>query len=312
VELLRAAAQPTRRRTGTLRRRDWAAAYAMAAPAAALLGIWLIYPIIDTVILSFQRVNLFNFSERSYVGLVNFRQLIADPAFHHSLFITLVFVVAVVPAQTLLALVMASVLQSTGVGKGFFRTAMFLPYMTSTVAVTTVFMKLFVTGGPLSSTAAALFGLPNATWYATPSLALAFLVIVYVYMYFGLYVVVFLGGIENVPRELHEAAMIDGAGVLARFRYVTVPGVRPYVFFVVVAGFIQAVQVFDQAYVIASNGAILGSPAGATATLVIFLYQQAFRLNNLGYGSAAAVVLLLLVFAGTALARRLLPERSYG
>jgi multiple sugar transport system permease protein len=275
-----------------------------------LLGVWFIYPIIDTVVLGFQSVNLFHFSERSYVGLANFHQLWEDPAFHHSLFITLVFVVLVVPAQTVVALLLASVLQSVGIGKTFFRTAFFLPYMTSTVAVTTVFMKLFVAGGPLATVASHIFGVSDTTWYAEPNLALPFLVIVYVYMYIGLYVVVFVGGIENVPVELHEAAKVDGAGAVQRFRFVTVPGVRPYVLFVVVAGFIQAVQVFDQAYVIASNGAILGSPAGATATLVIFLYQQAFRLNNLGYGSAAAVVLLVLVFVGTALTRRLLPERS--
>jgi len=291
-------------------RRDWGAAYALLAPAAALLGLWFIYPIVDTVVLSFQQVNLFHFGERTYVGLTNFHQLWADPAFHHSLFITMIFVLLVVPAQTVLALVLASVLQTAGAGKTFFRTAFFLPYMTSTVAVTTVFMKLFVEGGPLSASISRVFGVPDTTWYAEPSFALPFLVIVYVYMYIGLYVVVFVGGIENVPVELHEAAKVDGAGVFQRFRFVTVPSVRPYVLFVIVAGFIQAVQIFDQAYVIASNGAILGSPAGATATLVIFLYQQAFRLNNLGYGSAAAVVLLVIVLAGTVLTRRLLPERS--
>jgi multiple sugar transport system permease protein len=298
------------RRSPARVRRDWGAAYALLAPAAALLGVWFVYPIVDTVVLSFQQVNLFHFSERTYVGLTNFDQLWADPAFHHSLFITMVFVLLVVPAQTVLALALASVLQSVGAGKTFFRTAYFLPYMTSTVAVTTVFMKLFVEGGPLAASISRVFGVPDTTWYAEPNFALPFLVIVYVYMYIGLYVVVFVGGIENVPVELHEAAKVDGAGAFQRLRFVTVPSVRPYVFFVIVAGFIQAVQIFDQAYVIASNGAILGSPAGATATLVIFLYQQAFRLNNLGYGSAAAVILLVIVFAGTALTRRLLPERS--
>jgi multiple sugar transport system permease protein len=89
---------------------------------------------------------------------------------------------------------------------------------------------------------------------------------------------------------------------------VTVPSLRPFVVFVVVVGFIQALQVFDQAYVVA-GGNILGSPAGATSTLVIFIYQEAFRLNALGYGSAAAVVLLAIVFIGTALTHRLLPDR---
>lgn len=315
MQRVRALGEPAQRAPGVRRlasaraRRDWGAAYVLLAPAAALLAVWFVYPIVDSVVLAFQQVDLFNFSQRSFIGLTNFLQLWQDPAFHQSLFITMVFVVLVVPAQTVFALVLAAILHSVGMGKTFFRTAFFLPYMTSTVAVTTVFMKLFVAGGPLATLAARVFGVSNETWYAEPSLALPFLVIVYVYMYIGLYVVVFVGGIENVPAELHEAAKVDGAGVLQRFRFVTVPSVRPYVFFVVVAGFIQAVQVFDQAYVIASNGAILGSPAGATATLVIFLYQQAFRLNNLGYGSAAAVVLLLIVFLGTVLTRKLLPER---
>ena len=171
-------------------------------------------------------------------------------------------------------------------------------------------MKLFVAGGPLAGLSGEHIRgqqchlVRRARAWRCPSWC-----IVYVYMYIGLYVVVLLGGIENVPVDLYEAAEVDGAGVLQRFRSVTVPSVRPYVFFVVVAGFIQAVQIFDQAYVIASSGAILGSPAGATATLVIFIYQQAFRVNNLGYGSAAAVVLLAMVFVGTVLTRKLLPER---
>jgi multiple sugar transport system permease protein len=290
--------------------RDWAAAYVLIAPAAALLGYWFIYPIVETFVLSFQHVNLFHFSERNYVALQNFDQLWHDPAFHHSLYITLIFVIFVVPAQTLFAIFLAAVLHSVGVGKTLFRTAFFVPYMTSTVAVTTVFMKLFVSGGPLSDLAASVLRLPNTTWFAEPSYALPFLVIVYVYMYIGLYVVVFVSGIEDIPSDLFEAARVDGAGAVQQFRFVTVPSLRPFVIFVVVAGLIQAVQIFDQAYVIASSGTILGSPAGATATLVIFIYEQAFRLNNLGYGSAAAVVLLAIVFLGTLITRRLMPERT--
>lgn len=288
--------------------REWLAAYSLVGPALALLGFWFIYPIIDSVVLSFQSVDEFHFGQRSFIGLHNFNQLLHDPAFSHSLGITLFFVVLVVPAQTLLAIVIASVMQSVGLGRSAFRTAFFVPYMTSTVAVTTVFMKLFVAGGPLANFAA-YFHVPDTTWYASVQLALPFLVIVYVYMYIGLYVVVFSSGLEQIPTSLYEAAEVDGAGPLQRFRYVTVPSLRPFVTFVVVAGLIQAVQIFDQAYVVA-GGQILGSPAGATSTLVIFIYQQAFRINDLGYGSAAGVVLLVIVFLGTVVTRRLLPDRS--
>jgi multiple sugar transport system permease protein len=126
-------------------------------------------------------------------------------------------------------------------------------------------------------------------------------------MYIGLYIVIFVSGLQTIPQNLYDAAMVDGANAWARFRYITVPSLRPFVYFVVVAGLIQALQVFDQAYVI-TGGTLLGSPAGATSTLVIFMYQQAFRLNALGYGSAAAVFLLIIVFLGTLLTRRISPQ----
>lgn len=286
--------------------RDSGVAYALLTPALMLLAVWFVVPIAQTFILSLQSVNQFHFSQREFIGLDNFAQLFADPAFGNSISITLTFVAFVVPLQTILALVIASVLQSVKRGRVLFRTAFFVPYMTSTVAVTTVFMQLFALNGPVASLGAAA-GLPNVTWYADVNLALPFLVLVYVYMYLGLYIVTFVSGMESIPRELYEAAMVDGAGPVSRFRHITIPGLRPFLIFVLVAGLIQALQVFDQAYVI-SNGTILGSPAGATSTIVIFIYQQAFRLNALGYGSAAAVLLLVIVFVGTAITRRMVRE----
>jgi multiple sugar transport system permease protein len=301
----------TRRKSWRVRGRrlqDWWAAYTLLFPAVILLAIWFVYPIIESFILSFQKVNEFNFDNRSFTGLSNYRELVHDPAFHSSLRITLIFVIVVVPAQTLISLVFAAVLKSAKGARSLFRAAFFLPYMISTVAVTTVFKQLFVKGGPLA-TAGHAVGLPNATWYADVHLALPFLIIVYVYMYIGLYVVTFVGGMESIPAELYEAARVDGANAWVQFRSITVPSLRPFTVFVVVAGLIQAVQIFDQAYVV-SGGTVLGSPAGATSTLVIFIYQQAFRLNALGYGAAAAVVLLAIVLVGTTLTRRIIPEES--
>lgn len=279
-----------------------AAAWAMLAPAVVLLAWWFVIPIVQSIVLSFQRVSKFHFNERTFIGLDNYTQLFADPAFRSSLGITATFVVLVVPAQTVLALLVASLLQSVSRGRTAFRTAAFVPYMTSTVAITTIFMQLFVAHGPVTSVLARL-GAPDVTWYATPSTALLFLVLVYVYMFVGLYVVIFVGGMESIPASLYEAATMDGAGAVRRFWHITVPGLRPFTAFVLLSGFIQAVQVFDQAYVI-TGGTTLGSPAGATSTIVIFIYQQAFRLNKVGYGSAATVVLLLAIIVAGVLSRR--------
>jgi multiple sugar transport system permease protein len=274
----------------------------MLAPALILLLWWCVAPIVQSVLLSFQDVSKYDFGNREFVGLNNYAQLFGDPAFLSSLSITGTFVLAVVPAQTVLALLVASTLHGVTRGKSAFRTAYFVPYMTSTVAITTIFMQLFVQGGPITRVFA-LFGAPDSTWYADPSLALPFLVVIYVYMFVGLYIVIFVGGIETIPADLYEAANVDGAGVLRRFWNVTVPGIRPFAVFVIVAGVIQAIQVFDQAYVIA-GGTVLGSPAGATSTIVIFIYQQAFRLSQIGYASAATVVLLIAVIIAGIISRR--------
>lgn len=299
----------SRRAKQTLLRRSWrsrvpenATAWLMVLPAVVLLAWWFVSPIVQSFVLSFQEVDKFHFDERTFIGLSNYSELFADPAFQRSLGITGLFVGVVVPAQTLLAVLVAALLQSVSSARAFFRTAIFVPYMTSAVAITTIFMQLFVAGGPVTSVLASL-GVPEVTWYATPSMALAFLIVVYVYTFVGLYVVIFVGGMESIPQSLYEAATVDGAGALRRFQHVTLPGLRPFMTFVLLVGFIQAVQVFDQAYVI-TGGTTLGSPAGATSTIVIFIYQQAFRLNALGYGSAATVVLLVGILTAGLISRR--------
>lgn len=286
--------------------RETTTAWAMLTPAIVLLLWWFVAPIVQSAVLSFQEVSKFRFDERRFVGLDNYAHLFADDAFRRSLNITATFVLLVVPAQTVLAILVAAALQGVVRGRAALRTAYFVPYMTSTVAVTTIFMQLFVRGGPVSSTLARL-GAPDVTWYADAGMALPFLVIVYVYMFVGLYIVIFIGGMESIPASLYEAATMDGAGIVRRFWHVTLPGLRPYAVFVVVAGIIQAIQVFDQAYVI-SGGTVLGSPAGATSTLVIFIYQQAFRLNDIGYGAAATVVLLVAVIVAGIVSRRVAPR----
>lgn len=294
--------RPNGRGPSRRNRSEQLAGLAMAAPAIALLAWWYAWPILQSVILSFQDVAKFDFSRREFTGLDNYAQLIADPAFASSLRITATFVLVVVPVQTLLALAVAALLQGVRRGRSALRTSYFVPYMISTVAVTTIFMQLFVQNGPATSILAPL-GAPDVTWYADPSTALWFLMIVYVYMSVGLYIVIFVGGLEGVPADLYEAAEMDGAGALRRFWSVTIPGIRPYLVFVLITGVIQAIQVFDQAYVI-SGGTVLGSPAGATSTIVIFIYQQAFRLSEIGYASAATVVLLVAVVIAGLVSRR--------
>lgn len=288
--------------------RETAAAYTLLGPALLFLIVWFVYPIISSVLLGFQHVNVFHYSQRHFIGLANYRALFQDALFHSTIRITLTFVLVVVPAQTVVALLLAVLVNGAKRGRGFFRTAFFVPYVTSAVAVTAVFMNLFTVNAFLPRLFTAV-GLPNVSWYANVHLALPFLALIYVWMSVGLYMVIFLTGIQSIPSELPEAATVDGANRVQIFWFITLPSLRPFTFFVVLSGMIQAFQIFDQAYVVAS-GTILGGPAGATSTIVIYIFAEAFRYNRLGVASSAAVILLVVISAATALMRMVFKGES--
>ncbi len=290
------------------RLRETGAAYLLLAPALILLAVWFAYPIVSSVLLSFEKVNIFHYSQRQFIALANYRSLFADPVFGSTIRITITFVLLVVPAQTILALTAALIVNGTRRGRTFFRTAFFIPYVTSTVAVTAVFMDLFTVGHPLPRLLA-LVGFPDTSWYASVTLALPFIALIYVWMNIGLYMVIFLSGLQSIAPELSEAAMVDGADRPQIFWRITLPLLRPFTFFVLVSGIIQAFQVFDQAYVV-SGGTVLGGPAGATSTIVIYIFAEAFRYNRLGTASSAAVILLVIVSTATAILRSIFREEA--
>lgn len=278
------------------------ASYGFLLPALIFITAWIIYPLLQSFLMSFQDVDLLNFSQRKFIGFENYSQLFQDPRFVRSLKTTVIFVAVVVPIQSGFALIIATLLNQINRLKTFFRTIFFIPYVISTVAVTVVFMRLFTKGGILTELFAK-FGLPDVTWFANMNLALPFLSIIYLWMNFGFYTLLFLTGLQTVPSEVYEAAAIDGANVFRRFWNITIPMLRPFTLLVLATGIISAFQIFDQAYVL-SRGGTLGSPAGATMTMVVFIYAQAFRYNNLGYGNAAAILLLVIVLGVTLLLRK--------
>lgn len=136
----------------------------------------------------------------------------------------------------------------------------------------------------------------NVSWFASTKYALAFLIIVYVWQQIGFYMVIFIGGLQQVPVELYEAAKVDGASAWQRLIKITVPLIRNTTYLVLTFGMISAFQIFDQIAAM-SKQAPLGSPSGATSTMVTFLYQQSFTYMDMGYGSAVAVILFLIIFA---------------
>jgi len=278
-------------------------AYLFLAPTIILWLIWFFYPTVQSFFISFQDFNYINPAKNHFVGLGNYVKLFRDTYFYLAFKNSAILVFFVVPLQSFIALVVAIVLNSGIKLRNLFRTIYYVPYVISPIAVATVFMYLFVQDTAIVKFLS-IFGLKNVTWFADMDQALAFIAIIYVWQQIGFYMVVYLGGLQTIPAETYESSVIDGATSFKKFIYITLPMLKPVTFFVLTYGMINAFQIFDQVAAVARSST-LGSPAGATSTLVTFLYLQSFRYMEMGYGSASAVVLFLCIFIIALIQKRL-------
>lgn len=285
-------------------------AYLFILPAALLWVIWFLYPVLKSGMMSLQEVNYINADLTKFIGFDNYIRLFKDPYFYRALKNTVSVVVVIVPIQTIIALVLATVLNSKLIkGKQIFRTIYYTPYIISPIAVATVFMYFFVQDTFMTKMLANI-GLSNTTWFADVKLAMPFIIIIYIWQMVGFYMVMFLSGLQTIPQDVYEAAAIDGASTLQKFRFVTVPLLKNVTFMVVTYGMIQAFQMFDQIVAVSTRNGGLGSPAGATSTMVTFFYQQSFNYREMGYGSAAAIVFVLIIFVVTVIQKAILGKEE--
>ena len=274
-------------------------------PAAACWLLWFLYPFVQCVGMSFQDYNYLKPQARTFMGLDNYLRMFQDPKFLLALKNTLWFVAFTVPAVTVLALTLALILNCRFRGRGIFRTISFIPYTISGVAVATVFMHLFVKDGAVTGFFAWL-GVENVTWYANVHLVMPFVSILFIWQMVGFYTIYYLAGIQTIPAQVYEAAVIDGAGKWKTFRYITLPLLKPTTYLVVVYAIIQAFKVYDQiAAICGGAGGGLGSPAGASSTLLTYFYMNSFNYYKVGYGCAVAIVLMLIIIAVNLLQNRL-------
>ncbi|MCY6369519.1 carbohydrate ABC transporter permease [Clostridium ganghwense] len=287
-----------KRKFWTYKRSESLAGYLFVIPILLLMAVWFYYPVVRSFIYSLHDINFLNPDRAKFVGFDNYVKLLHNKDFLNSLKVSFLLTFIAVPVQTILALVIATLLNSIKKFRGVYRTLYYLPYITSTIAVTTVFMYLFVEKKGIATRIMTFFGMKDVSWYADVNLALPFLIILCVWTYVGFYVVVYLSGLQSIPNEIYEAARVDGANVFQRFWYVTVPMLKPTTFLVVTSGIIYTMQIFDQPYAIA-RGSNPGGPAGATTGMIIYFYQQAFIYNKAGYGSAAAFIIFLIIITFT-------------
>jgi multiple sugar transport system permease protein len=271
-------------------RKESLAGYAFLVPwLLGFFGLTLI-PMAYSLYLSFTRYNIFQPPE--WIGLDNYiRMFTSDPAFIQSAQITLIYVLVGTPITLIAALLVAMLLNYRDQGAGFFRSSFYAPSLIGgSVSVAIVWKAMFANDGPVD-TSLSFFGIDLGGWIGNPSLVLPAMILLSIWQ-FGATMVIFLAGLKQIPKELYEAAEMDGAGAFHRFRAVTIPLLSPVIFFNLLLGLIGAFQVFASAYII-SNGS--GGPAGMTNFITLYLYKRGFSDGQMGYASAIAWVLLIVV-----------------
>ena len=274
-------------------------------PWAAIYAAFFVFPFVFSFALAFLDYNPLNVGATRFVGVDNFVRLFGDDAFKGALRNTIVFVLGTVPVTTALALAVASLMRGRIPLKGAFKAAMFLPSILSVVVISLLFKLFYAPGGALNEVLARL-GIESHGWLTDPRTALPAIMAMDVWAAVGYYAIVLDAARTSIPDSLYEAAELEGASGWATFRYVTFPLLKPAIAFVLVINTIRSFQVFVEVLVMTQGG-----PLGSTNTLVMYLYDTAFRRLDYGYASVVAYAVFLLsgVFSVIAM-RRLRPETA--
>jgi multiple sugar transport system permease protein len=291
-------------------RREARAGLAFIAPALALIAVFFVIPVVAGFMLAATDFDIYAVGDPAttrFVGLGNFATLLHDPVFWKALGNTFYFVLVGGPLSVAVSLGAALLVNARLVRcKGLFRTVYFAPVVTTMVAVAVVWRYLYHPRFGLLNQLLALAGLGPVNWLGDPRWAMPAVILMAVWKNFGYNMIIFVAGLQSVPATIYEAARIDGAGPWQQFRRLTLPALRPMLVFVGVITMVGYFQLFTEPYVM-TNG---GGPLNATLSIVMYMYKQGFRWWNIGFGAAVALVLFLIILAGTLVQLRLQKGRE--
>jgi pectin-derived oligosaccharide transport system permease protein len=283
-------AEPRRRR-----RHDGVAAYLFLSPWLLGLLVLTMGPLLTSLYLSLTDFDLLEIPQ--WVGIANYQQMLGDDRFWTALRVSLTYVALSVPLKLLVALALAMLLNKGLRGLTLYRAVLYLPSLLgSSVAVALLWHRVFE-GDGLANRLLSVFGISGPSWISDPRYALGTLVLLAAWQ-FGSPMIVFLAGLRQSPSELYDAASVDGAYRLRQFRRITLPMLTPVIFFNLIFQTIEALKAFTQAYVISAG---TGGPTDSTLFFTLYLYQEAFTNFHMGYASALAWVLMVMIGCLTAL-----------
>lgn len=282
----------------------WWAPYLFLIPAFVVLSLFFFIPFFESFMLSFQsyRHDIYN---PQWIGFNNYIELLNSPVFWKTMLNTFIYVIGVVPVLVVFPLIIAIVVNQKLRGISFFRALIYIPVVVSIVVAGIAWKWMYASGGILNYLGS-LFHLAPINWLTDPNVAIYSVMAVTVWKGLGYYMVVYLAALTSVPQELYEAADIDGAGEFIKHLTVTVPHLKPTIALVSIISTISAMKVFVEIYVMTSGG-----PMNSTKTIVYYIYQRAFENLDLGYASAAGVVLLVVVMILSIINMKCFEDKTY-
>jgi len=281
----------------SVERRQALAGYLFVLPALAILLVFTLVPVLAALYLSFTNYDVF--TGLDWVGLQNYQDVVEDDLFWRALQNTVVYTAFSIPISMALGLAVALLLNARLRGLGVYRTAFYVPVVTSMVAISMIWIQLFDPLYGAVSNALEALGLRGVDWLGDPNLAMPSVIAVSVWKTIGWNMLIYLAGLQGIPEYLKEAAAIDGAGRVQTFWKIVLPLLKPTTFFIFVTSVIGAFQVFDIVYVMTGGG-----PANATLTLVQYIYNNAFKALDMGFATAASFILFAVILAVTLVSLR--------
>jgi ABC-type sugar transport system permease subunit len=281
----------------------WAVPYLFVGPSFIGLLAFLLLPALSAIVISFFDWNML--TSPKFIGLQNYIKIFHNKTALQAMLITAYYVVLNIPVQTILAILLAVLLNRRIRGMAFFRAVYVLPWLAAPVAISVVWQWIFdPTSGVLNSLLQ-LFGVPKQGWLSSPAEALPCVAAVNIWQWTGYNMLFFLAGLQGIPRYLYEAAELDGAGPVRTFFAITLPLLRPTTLFVLVTSVIGSFQVFDTVYVMTQGG-----PGTATNVYNFYIFQQGFQFFHMGYASALSVILFVVILIVTLVQMKYIGNRT--
>ena len=262
--------------------------YFLVSPYLLHVAVFVLFPVVFSVVLTFHSWNII--SPMQYVGLANYERLFKDRLFWQAIYNTLRFLVVHIPLQILIALALAELLNRTVRGASFFRAAFFLPVIVSGVVVTILWQQLLSFNSGLLNRLLTAIALPRVAWLDDPAVAMYSIAVMATWKNVGLYVILFLVGLQSVPEQYYEAADMEGATSWQKFRHITFPIINPTIFTVVVLSTISGFSLFIEPYIMTEGG-----PMNTTLSAVMYIYKQAFQYYHMGYSATLGFCFALII-----------------